>query len=107
MTNEQTASSAEGQAFDLILLRVIFPCVINLPARRGFVAKGNTAQLGGRRNVAFHQCRRNLQTTLDIVEAITGIIGGEVDGWIDVESNKLANGVGVFRSVQPVHTRRG
>src|SRR5437867_10876551 len=107
MTNEQTASSAEGQAFDLILLGVIFPCVINLPARRGFVAKGKTAQLGGRRNVAFHQCRRNLQTTLDIVEAIAGIIGGEVYGWIDFESDKLANCVGITRSALPVHTRRG
>src|SRR5437879_10759056 len=72
--NEQTPSSAEGQTFNLILLRIIFPRVVNLSARSGFVAECKPAQLRGRRNITFTQVSRKLQTDFHVFIEINVII---------------------------------
>ena len=57
----------------------------------GGVANGQAAELRGRRGVAFEQGRGDGERVRDVVETLARIVGGEQGGWIDFESQQIAN----------------
>ncbi len=55
----------------------------------------------GGEQVALHQHRRDRQHVADVVEAIAGVVLGEVVGRAEIHAKEIANGVVVLRAIQP------
>ena len=51
--------------------------------------------------VLLHQHRRNREHVADIVEAVAQVVGGEVLLRTEIHRQQVADGVGVFRPVEP------
>ena len=56
----------------------------------------------GRRHVLLHEHGRDGQDVADVVEALAGIVGGEVFLRAELHVQQVANGVGVLSAVQAV-----
>ena len=81
MMRLNTAPRSERKTFNVVFLGVIFASVVNLPARRDFVAHRQAAYFSCRRNVAFHERGRYLQAADDIVEANRARNVSNLGGW--------------------------
>ena len=89
---------AQVQAADGLIFRVIFGHQRLLRQRIG--AHGPRSDDLGRVHIAFHQYRRDSQHVGDIVEAVTGIVGGEIFFRAEIDGQQIANGVRIFAAVQ-------
>ena len=68
------------------------------------VADGQPADHARRRQIVLQQCGRYREDAGNVVEALLfGIVGREHGAAVDLEAQEIANGVGVFGAVQPVH----
>ena len=85
MMDQHSAAGSEGQAFDVIFLRVVLANVIHLAGGSGVVAEREAADLRGGGDVGLHQRRRDLQAAGHVVESVAGVVGGQVGGDVDVE----------------------
>ena len=56
----------------------------------------------GRIQVLFHQQRRDGQDVGDIVEAVAGIVGGEILVGAEIDRQQIADGVAVFVAIEPL-----
>ncbi len=54
-------------------------------------------------HVTLDQHRRKREHVADVVEAVAGIVGGELGAGLDVERQQVANGVAVFGAIQAVN----
>ena len=63
-------------------------------------ADGAGGDLLGRREVLLHQCRRNSEDIADVVEAVAGIVGGELFGGAEIDAQQVADGVGIFVAIE-------
>ena len=61
-----------------------------------------TRSVRPRREVFLHQHGRDGQDVADVVEALAGIVGGEVLFGAELDAQQVANGVGVLVAVQAV-----
>ena len=107
MMDQHAAARAERQAVDVIFLRIVFADVVDLAGRLGFMAEREAADFSGGGNVAFDQRRRDVQAAGHVVEAVAGIVGGQVSGGIDIEREQVVDGVRVFGPVDAVDAGRG
>ena len=67
-------------------------------------ADRDAADLLGRRHVTLQQHRREIAHR-DVVEAVTGFVAGEHVADIDLQSEKIADRIAVFRPVEPAKGR--
>ena len=72
--------------------------VVSDDAVRG-LPRRQAGDLAGRVHVAVHQGGRDGEDVGDIVEAIAGIVDGQILAHIDIQGEKIANRIGVFRAV--------
>ena len=79
--------------------------VIDRRLTEGRIAHRQTADAGRRGNIFLQQHRRNRQHIADVVETVSGIIGRQKQGGIDLERNQIANRVGILRTIEPIGRR--
>jgi hypothetical protein len=106
MPDQDPAASPDGQARDVVVLREIASHSEGFERWRHPRARhGQTADFPRRRQISFHQRRRDVQHGRVIVEAVRLFVGGKQRRHIDLESEHVADSVAVFAPVQPVHRR--
>ena len=69
--------------------------------RQRFGGHGPLGNARGGRQVLVHQDRRYRQHIADIVEALARVVGREILVGAKLDGQQVANGVGVFRPIQP------
>ena len=98
----RAANRPKGHAVEMLILRDVAAHVIRLTEHAHLgIAERQLADLFGRRKIAFLQRRRHVQSIGDVVEAVGGIVRGQKGRDIDVHRQKIADGVAVFRAIQP------
>ena len=102
MPHQHPASGAERQPFEMLILRGIARRKVGRFGRRLPVADRHARHSRGGRRVGFQQCRRDGQGTGDVVEASCRIIRRQKRRDIDLEIEQVADGVGVFGSIEPM-----
>lgn len=50
--------------------------------------------------VLLHQQRREREHVADVVEPVAHVVGGEIGGGVELDPQQVADGVGIFRTVQ-------
>ncbi len=69
------------------------------------IADRAAADLARRREIALQQHRRNREHVADIVEAVTGIVRRQHLAHVDIDREKIADRIDVFRTVQAMERR--
>ena len=100
---EHAAACADRQTFDVTGLRKVAGSApgVRCGRDRG-IADREPADLRGCSYIAFKQCRRDFEGVRDVVESFAGIVGRQERGNVDIESEQIANRVGVFGAVEAV-----
>ena len=73
---------------------------VSLPGATWGVADGERADFQGGGEVVFLKGGREAQGVGDVVETVRGVVGGKKRGGVDVEIEKIANGVGVLGAIE-------
>ena len=105
--DQHAAACSERQSIETrILHQTARRGVGDLRWRQRAVANGATADFHGRRDVTLNQCRRNAQGIGDVVESFVGVVRRQNVCHIHIEVQQIANGICVFRAVQPMDGNR-
>ena len=105
VANGETAARPKRQVFaGAILLQEQQRHAILRDARtdRG-IGDGQASDAARRDKIAIQQTRRHRENVRDVVESVSRIVGRQIGARIDADAEKIADGVGIFRAVQPVH----
>ncbi len=103
MVNQNPAARAQRQTLQVIALREIGGYPIGGGGGSDQrIAYGQPADLHGRGRVSLHQGGGDSQRVRNVVETFARVIGGQQGGGIDIEGEQIADGVGVFDSIEPV-----
>jgi len=105
VVNRQTAARSERQIFArAILLRVVerHSILRHVRADRG-ICDGQPSDAARGDKIPIQQARRDREHVRDVVESVSRVVGRQIRARIDADAQKVANGVCIFRAVQPVH----
>ena len=61
---------------------------------------GDSCDFLGGGEVLFHQDGREREDVADVVEAVAGVVGGEIGGGLEVDGEEIADGVVVFEAIE-------
>jgi hypothetical protein len=102
MGDKKAAARSKRKSVEVLVLGGVGPDAIRFGDDgnlRG-IPNRNGADSPRRRQIALHQYWRHAEHVADIVEAVAGIVDGKQSRHVDVEVEKIADGVGVFGTVQ-------
>ena len=99
MRNQRAAASAQGESRDVLLLREVRSNANGVAARTARRANRQSADLLRRGDVPVQQCWREICHSY-IVKAITGLFLWQQCSSINLQREKIPDGVLIFRSVQ-------
>ena len=104
MPDQNSAPRSRRQSFYMLVLRKIGTNPVRCRGRCHVrVSNRQPADVPGRRQVAFHQRRRNPQDVGDVIETAALIVRWKDRRGIDLQPQKVADRVGVLRTVQAMH----
>ena len=96
-------AGAEREPRNVVVLPQIGGDAERLGDRRGDRrSDGEPADLPRRREIAFHQGRRDSQHAGDVVEAVAGVVGRQQVADVDVETDEVPDDVAVLRAAEPM-----
>ena len=72
----------------------------------GWISYGHAADLGRSGHISLQERRRDFENVGDVVKTITGIIAGEKQARVDLQTDQVANDIAVLRAIQAVQCRR-
>lgn len=107
VADRNSAARAEWQVLiRALFLQVVLGNVICFKGRqnRG-IANCEAADLSSRRHVLFEEQRRECKDVSVVVEAVSGIVGGQKGIAVNVDRKQVADCVGIFGAVQPPDSR--
>ena len=104
VVHRHAPAGAERQVVaGVVVLNLAVGHAVGVEARpQGGVADRELADLPGRVEVALHEGRRHREHVGDVVEALVVVVGREQRLGVDLEAEKVADGVAVLDPVEPM-----
>ena len=100
MFDADASAGAQGQPFNVIVLRDVGAHSVGFGNwADSWAANGGAADFSRRRHVAFEQCGRNGQHVGNVIETVTGVVGGQEGRRVHIQMKQIAHRIAVLGSI--------